>query len=45
MTCATIARHMDDIAVKNLRIVVSAVLPLNFHEVRSLRLCTTGVTM
>ena len=32
-------------AVKNLRIVASAVLLLNFHEVRVLRLCSMGVTM
>ena len=32
-------------AVKNLRIVASAVLLLNFDEVRVLRLCSTGVTV
>lgn len=34
-----------DIAVKNLRIVASAVLLLNFNEVRSLHFCSTGVTV
>jgi len=39
------ARLADDIAVKKLRIVASTVLLLNFYEVRSLHLCSTGVTM
>jgi hypothetical protein len=34
-----------DIAVKNLRIVASSVLLLNFNEVRSLHFCSTGVTV
>jgi len=34
-----------EFAVKNLRIVTSAVLLLNFHEVRVLRLCSMGVTV
>jgi len=38
-------RAMCDGAVKNLRIVASAVLLLNFNEVRSLHFCSTGVTM
>jgi hypothetical protein len=38
-------RYVRDIAVKNLRIVASTVLLLNFSEVRSLHLCSTGVTM
>ncbi|MFL5619793.1 MAG: hypothetical protein ACJ79A_15530 [Gemmatimonadaceae bacterium] len=33
------------VAVKNLRIVDSTVLLLNFSEVRSIHLCSTGVTM
>jgi hypothetical protein len=39
------SRHVADVAVKNLRIVGSAVLLLNFSEVRALHLCSTGVTM
>ena len=45
------ARHRStsrcdaDFAVKKLRIVGSAVLLLNFREVRALHLCSTGVTM
>ena len=35
----------SEFAVKNLRIVTSAVLLLNFHEVRVLRLCSMGVTV
>jgi hypothetical protein len=38
-------RLADEFAVKNLRIVASAVLLLNFDEVRVLRLCNMGVTM
>jgi hypothetical protein len=38
-------RLAGEIAVKNLRIVASAVLLLNFDEVRHLRLCSMGVTM
>jgi hypothetical protein len=34
-----------DTTVKNLRIVASAVLLLNFNEVRSLHFCSTGVTV
>jgi hypothetical protein len=44
-TRASTTRLVGDIAVKNLRIVALAVLLLNFHEVRVLRLCSTGVTM
>ena len=39
------SRHAGDIAVKNLRIIGSAVLLLNFREVGSLHLCITGVTV
>jgi hypothetical protein len=39
------SRCIADVAVKNLRIVGSTVLLLNFHEVRALHLCSTGVTM
>jgi len=42
---ASIGPTVRDVAVKNLRIVALAVLLLNFNEVRSLHLCTTGVTM
>lgn len=42
---ASIVPAMSDIAVKNLRIVASAVLSLNFYEVRSLHFCSTGVTV
>ena len=38
-------RLAGEFAVKNLRIVTSAVLLLNFHEVRVLRLCSMGVTV
>ena len=38
-------RLVADIAVKNLRIVMSAVLLLNFYEVSEIHLCSTGVTM
>ena len=38
-------RRAGAIAVKNLRIVASAVLLLNFDEVRHLHLCSMGVTM
>jgi len=36
---------VGEIAVKNLRIAASAVLLLNFDEVRDLRLCSMGVAM
>ena len=39
------SRRVADFAVKNLRIVGSAVLLLNFREVRALHFCSTGVTM
>jgi hypothetical protein len=42
---SSIVRAVSDIAVKNLRIVASAVLLLNFNEVRSLHFCSTGVTV
>ena len=42
--CST-TRLVGDVAVKNLRIAASTVLLLNFFEVRSLHLCSTGVTM
>ena len=38
-------RLVGDVAVKNLRIATSTVLPLNFSEVSALHLCSTGVTM
>jgi len=38
-------RLVSDVTVKNLRIVASTVLSLNFSEVRSIHLCSTGVTM
>jgi hypothetical protein len=38
-------RLASDSAVKNLRIVMGAVLLLNFYEVRRVRLCSTGVSM
>jgi hypothetical protein len=38
-------RLVNDVTVKNLRIVASTVLLLNFSEVRSIHLCSTGVTM
>lgn len=38
-------RGPTDMAVKNLRIVGSAVLPLNFPEVRGFHLCSTSVAM
>ena len=41
---ASASRHAGDIAVKNLRIIGSAVLLLNFHEVGTCHLCSTGVT-
>ena len=41
----SIERAVYDIAVKNLRIVASAVLLLIFNEVRSFHFCSTGVTM
>lgn len=41
----SIAWAVCDFAVKNLRIVASAVLLLNFNEVRSLHFCSTGVTV
>ena len=40
-----VSRQAGDIAVKNLRIIRSAVLLLNFNEVASMHLCTTGVTV
>ena len=42
---ASTTRLAGEIAVKKLRIVASAVLQLNFYEVRRLRLCSMGVTM
>ena len=42
---ASIAPTVRDVAVKNLRIVASTVLLLNFNEVRSLHFCSTGVTV
>jgi hypothetical protein len=39
------SRHAGDIAVKNLRIIGSAVLLLNFRGVGSIHLCSTGVTV
>jgi len=39
------SRCAADVAVKNLRIIGSAVLLLNFREVRALHFCSTGVTM
>jgi len=44
-TRASMIRPDRGIAVKNLRFVGSAVLLLNFYEVRPLRLCTTSVSM
>ena len=41
----SVSRQAGDIAVKNLRIIGSAVLLLNFNEVGSMHLCTTGVTV
>jgi hypothetical protein len=38
-------RHSTDMTVKNLRIVGSAVLLLNFHEVRGFHFCSTSVAM
>jgi hypothetical protein len=38
-------RQMSNGAVKNLRIVGSTVLPLNFHEVRGFHFCSTSVAM
>jgi hypothetical protein len=38
------SRHAGDIAVKNLRIIGLAVLLLNFREVGTMHLCSTGVT-
>ena len=46
MTLRTSAsRQTGDIAVKNLRIIGSAVLLLNFREVGFMHLCSTGVTV
>ena len=42
---ASTTRLAGEIAVKKLRIAASAVLQLNFYEVRRLRLCSMGVTM
>src|SRR5687768_7221906 len=42
---ATASRQTGDIAVKNLRIIGSAVLLLNFREVGRMHLCSTGVTV
>jgi len=42
---ATASRQTGDIAVKNLRIIGSAVLLLNFREVGCMHLCSTGVTV
>lgn len=42
---SSIVRAVRDMTVKNLRIVASAVLLLNFNEVRSLHFCSTGVTV
>jgi hypothetical protein len=44
-TRSSTVRVGHDIAVKNLRIVASTVLLLNFNEVRSLHFCSTGVTV
>jgi hypothetical protein len=45
VTRTSTIRLAGETAVKNLRIVASAVLLLNFDEVRYLRLCSMGVTM
>lgn len=45
MRHASASRHAGDIAVKNLRIIGSAVLLLNFDEVGDIHLCSTGVTV
>ncbi|HEU4722659.1 MAG TPA: hypothetical protein VFS59_14970 [Gemmatimonadaceae bacterium] len=42
---ASASRRAGDIAVKNLRIIGSAVLLLNFDEVGDIHLCSTGVTV
>jgi hypothetical protein len=45
VTRTSTTRLTGAIAVKNLRISASAVLLLNFDEVRDFRLCSTGVAM
>ena len=39
------SRQAGDFAVKNLRNIGSAVLLLNFREVGTMHLCSTGVTV
>jgi hypothetical protein len=45
MALVSTSRLVTDVTVKNLRIVASTVLLLNFSEVRSIHLCSTGVTV